>query len=65
MLQKSIYKGIEITQLLSGWFSALSPISGYLKADTLQGVKSLIDKSIKEDDEAETAFFKAHPELNP
>ena len=44
---KTTYKGIEISQLLSGWFSAKSPNTGYLKADTLKGIKNLIDAALK------------------
>lgn len=38
-----IYKGVTIQFLLSGWYSAKSEKLGYLKADTLQGIKKLID----------------------
>ncbi len=45
-MKQTIYKGISISQLLSGWYSAKSPATGYLKADTLKGVKALIDKAL-------------------
>lgn len=42
-----IYKGVTIQFLLSGWYSAKSEKLGYLKADTLQGIKKLIDSEKK------------------
>lgn len=65
MKKNTIYKGHEITFNLSGWYSSFSPSKGYLKADTLQGIKKLINSTIAEEQEAERAFFKSHPELNP
>lgn len=41
------YKGYVIELNHSGWFSAKSDNLGYLKADTLFGIKRLIDKEIK------------------
>lgn len=41
-LQHVVYKGIEIDELISGWFSAI--INGeYYKRETLNQIKSLID----------------------
>ena len=47
MTTQIIYKGYTIQVLLSGWYSVKSEKLGYLKADTLAGIKKLIDKEIK------------------
>ena len=41
------YKGYTIQFLLSGWYSAKSNDLGYLKADTLAGIKRLIDAELQ------------------
>jgi len=41
-----IYKGHTITNNLSGWYSAYT-VKGYVKADTIRGVKNLIDNILK------------------
>lgn len=41
-----IYKGITISCLLSGWYSCKTNVTGYLKADTLPGIKKLINHAI-------------------
>lgn len=38
------YRGVAITQHLSGWYSALTTL-GFVKADSLEGIKKLIDKT--------------------
>ena len=42
-MKQVTYKGIRITYLLSGWLSAKSEKTGYLKSNTLTGMKKLID----------------------
>ena len=42
MLKEIKYKGYTIEKSLSGWY-----IHGRLKADTLAGIKMLINRSIK------------------
>ena len=39
-----IYKNIEITQNLNGLFCAFIINKGWLKADTLKGIKKLINE---------------------
>lgn len=53
MTKETIYKGHTITANLSGWYSALTA-RGYVKADTIQGVKTLIDNVIKAQHQKET-----------
>jgi len=40
------YKGYTIQCLFSGWYSTKSTNVGYLKADTLAGIKRLIDAEL-------------------
>jgi hypothetical protein len=48
MLQTTkTYKGYTIQCLFSGWYSTKSNNVGYLKADTLAGIKRLIDNETK------------------
>lgn len=47
MLQTTTtYRGYTIQCLFSGWYSTKSNNVGYLKADTLAGIKRLIDAEI-------------------
>lgn len=47
MLQTTkTYKGYTIQCLFSGWYSTKSNDFGYLKADTLAGIKRLIDAEL-------------------
>ena len=46
MRKTKIYKGYTINRLLSGWYSVKSDIFGYLKADTLSGIKKMIDNEL-------------------
>ena len=57
MTKETIYKGHTINNNLSGWYSSLTA-RGYVKADTLQGVKDLIDKVIKSQHEKELSNCK-------
>jgi hypothetical protein len=41
------YKGYTIEKCLTGWYSVFTSRYGYLKADTLAGIKKLIDHAIK------------------
>ena len=41
------YKNIDISFELSGWYSAFVPGYGYVKADSVRGVKRLIDSKTK------------------
>jgi len=41
------YKGYTITKCLTGWYSVQTGRYGILKADTLQGIKKLINHAIK------------------
>ena len=41
------YKGYTITKCLTGWYSVFTSRYGYLKADTLQGIKKIINHAIK------------------
>lgn len=41
------YKNIDINFELSGWYVAFMPGFGYLKADSVRGVKRLIDAKTK------------------
>ena len=40
--ESKVYRGVTITRYATGWYSALVPGHGYLKADTLAGIKELI-----------------------
>jgi len=47
-MAKSItYKGYEITQQLTGLYTVFTSRYGYLKADTLAGIKKLINHASK------------------
>jgi hypothetical protein len=41
------YKGYTITKELTGWYSCFTSRYGYLKADTLSGIKQLINHASK------------------
>ncbi len=41
------YKGYIITKSLSGWYSVFTSRYGYLRADTLKGIKEQINHVIK------------------
>lgn len=41
------YKDIDIDFTYNGFFRCFIPDIGYLRADTLQGLKKLINKEIK------------------
>lgn len=45
-MKQTTYKGYTINKLLSGWYSVKSDIFGYLKADTLAGIKNLINNEL-------------------
>lgn len=40
------YNGYTIQILFSGWYSAKSENLGYLKSETLDGIKNLIDAEL-------------------
>ena len=45
MTFSTIYKGVEILALFSGWYSAR--VNGtHLRADTLSGIKKMIDRNL-------------------
>lgn len=46
-MYKQTYKNIDIDFNLSGWYSAFVPGYGYVKADSVRGVRRLIDKYAK------------------
>ena len=46
-MYKQTYKNIDIDFNLSGWYSAFVTGYGYVKADSVRGVKRLIDKYVK------------------
>lgn len=46
MKTQTNYKGYTIQHLFSGWYSTKSVKFGYLKADTLKGLKKLIDAEL-------------------
>jgi hypothetical protein len=41
-----IYKGYTVQCLLSGWYSTKSNNLGYLKSNSLTGIKKMIDKDL-------------------
>jgi len=41
------YKGYTINYYLTGWFSVYTSRYGILKADSLKGIKELINHAIK------------------
>ena len=43
-MYKQTYKNHDIDFNLSGWYSAFVPGYGYVKADSVRGVRRLIDK---------------------
>ena len=57
MSKETIYKGHTITSNLSGWYSAFTA-KGYVKADTLEGVKLLINNVLKSQHQQETSKCK-------
>ena len=46
-MYKQTYENIDIHFELSGWYTALVPGYGAVKADTVRGVKMLIKKYLK------------------
>ena len=46
-MYKQIYKNHDIDFNLSGWYSAFVPGYGYVKADSVRGVRRMIDKYSK------------------
>lgn len=42
-----IYKGFTVTKSLSGWYSVQTGRYGILKADTVAGIKKLINHAAK------------------
>lgn len=46
-MYKQTYKDHDIHFELSGWYTAFVPGYGYVKADTVRGVKRLIDSETK------------------
>jgi len=41
-MQSRVYRGVTIDHRITGWYSAFILDFGYVKADTLAGIKSLI-----------------------
>ena len=49
MRKSQYYKGIEIKKIwYNGFYTAFIVNKGYLKADTLKGIKMLITKTLKD-----------------
>lgn len=46
-MYKQTYKNHDIDFNLSGWYSAFVPGYGYVKADSVRGVRRMIDKYSK------------------
>ena len=46
-MQTINYKGYTITKYLTGWYSVQTGRYGILKADTLAGIKKLINHAAK------------------
>ena len=44
MAKSFTYKGYEITKQLTGFYTVFTSRYGYLKADTLAGIKKLINQ---------------------
>ena len=42
-----IYKGYTIDKCITGWYSVFTSRYGYLKANTLAGIKKLINHAVK------------------
>jgi hypothetical protein len=47
MQKEIIYKGYTITKQLTGWYTIFTSRYGYLKADTLAGIKKLVNHASK------------------
>ncbi len=41
------YRGYTIEKQLTGWFTVFTSRYGYLKSDTLAGIKKMINHAIK------------------
>ena len=41
------YRGYTIEKQLTGWFTVFNSRYGYLKSDTLAGIKKMINHAIK------------------
>jgi hypothetical protein len=46
-MRKTTYKNHDIDFNLSGWYSAFVPGYGYVKADSVRGIRRMIDKYSK------------------
>jgi hypothetical protein len=46
-MKTTTYKGYTITVSLTGWYTVFTSRYGYLKADTLAGIKKQINHAIK------------------
>jgi len=45
-MKQTTYKGHIINHNLSGWYSCYIPGQGFVKADTIPGIKKLIREAI-------------------